>query len=220
MRQITVLYQDDYCAVFDKPSGSIVTPAPHQTQKTFTDIVNEQNACSGSVRLHPCHRLDKETSGVIIYGWGKQNQKQMMALFHEGKVSKTYIAVVKGRVEQRAGTVRSRIQDAYQRQYAARSLGKMAVTHYRVLKYYSGFTMLEVVPETGRTHQIRIHFAGMGYPILGERIYAFRKDFDIKFKRLALHCQRMAWPNPATGKTISIEAELPADIKMLLGKKE
>ncbi|HRZ40709.1 MAG TPA: pseudouridine synthase, partial [Candidatus Omnitrophota bacterium] len=77
MRQIKVLYQDEHCAVFDKPSGLIVTPAPHQDQKTLTDIVNDQYASEGSTRLHPCHRLDKETSGVIIYAWGKQNQQRI-----------------------------------------------------------------------------------------------------------------------------------------------
>jgi len=220
MRQIKVLYQDDCCVVFDKPSGLIVTPAPHQAENTLTYIVNQQCASAASMRLHPCHRLDKETSGAIIYGWGKQNQKQLMGLFYEGKVSKTYIAMVKGRVAQRQGTIRSRIQDTYQRYYAAKSPGKLAVTHYRVLKYHSGFTFLEVVPETGRTHQIRIHFARMGHPILGEGIYAFRKDFDAPFKRLALHCHRMSWPDPKTGKTVSVEAEIPPDLRKLLGRKE
>ncbi len=220
MRQIKVLYQDEHCAVFDKPSGLIVTPAPHQDQKTLTDIVNDQYASEGSARLHPCHRLDKETSGVIIYAWGKQNQQRMMSLFHEDKVSKKYIALVRGRVSEREGTLRSKIQDTYQRQYAARSSGKMAVTHFRVLKYCNGFTLIEARPQTGRTHQIRIHFARMGNPILGERIYAFRKDFDVRFKRLALHCCHMSWPDIKTGKNIAVEAEWPSDIKKMLGRKE
>jgi len=209
---ITVLYEDDQIVVFDKPCGFLVTPSPGKTKKVLTEIVNAQYMAGSECRLHPCHRLDEMTSGAIIYAKGKRSQKIVMDMFHQGRVEKVYVAFVKGRVKQSSGVIRRPVRDHYQKRFAAASRAKSAVTRYRVVDRGKGFTVVEARPETGRTNQIRIHFAETGHPILGERVYAFRKDFDVDMKRLALHCQSLGFVHPVTEKTISVASQMPGDM--------
>lgn len=211
MRSIPILYQDDQLIIFDKPAGLLVTPAPGKTHHILTDIVNEQ--CDGRVKLYPCHRLDKETSGAIVYAKGKQNQQKMRILFQqEETIEKVYIAFVKGRVKQRSATIRSTIKDHYQKRFANFSRAKLAITRYNVESYQRGFSVLKVMPKTGRTNQIRIHFADMGHPLLGERIYAFRKDFTVDMKRLALHCYSLKFKNPVTKQAVYAVSDVAEDM--------
>ena len=212
---IPVLYEDEQFVVFNKPSGVLVTPSPGKTKNILTEIVNVQYQVE-SMRLHPCHRLDLETSGVIIYAKGKRNQQTMMALFQHGDVEKIYVAFVKGRVKQTSGTLTGKIQDYHQKKFAAHSRAKSAVTAYKVIGYGKGFSIIQVKPETGRTNQIRIHFAQSGHPLLGERVYAFRKDFDVDMKRLALHASSVCFIHPITGKKILVKAGLSDDMKEFL----
>ena len=215
MKNIQILYEDEQFVVFDKPTGLLVTPAPGKDQKVFTDIVNEQYD-DGRGRLHPCHRLDQMTSGAIIYARGKNNQQCMREIFHDGDIQKTYFAFVKGRVKEKKGTIQSTIKDFHQKKFAGQSRGKLAITHYQVVSYEKGFTVVKVQPKTGRTNQIRIHFAEIGHPLLGERVYAFRRDFNVDMKRLALHSYALRFINPVTEKTISVVSEMPQDMKEFL----
>ncbi|MEW5895240.1 MAG: RluA family pseudouridine synthase [Candidatus Omnitrophota bacterium] len=215
MKKISILYDDGQFIIFNKPSGVLVTPAPGKTQNFLTRIVNEQYPHEG-LALHPCHRLDQSTSGVIVYAKGKKNQQLMMQLFQQGRVHKTYLAFVKGRLKQRSGTLAEKVQDYHQKKFSDKSRAKPASTRFQVMTYGKGFTIVKVVPETGRTNQIRIHFAHIGHPLLGERIYAMRRDFDIDMKRLALHAMHVSFNHPLTGKEVSVEAELPEDMKGFL----
>jgi len=209
--KIKVLYEDNYVIVFDKPSGTLVIPAPgHDNNATLTHVVNKQYASVQGYRLHPCHRLDKETSGVIIYAKGKKNQKMMRDIFHERGVKKKYIAFVKGHIKKKKGQVKSFIVAHPKAKLGKRR--KMAMTAYKVIREFRGFSMVEASPHTGRTHQIRIHFRQLGHPLLGERIYAYRKDFQVDFKRLALHAQAIAFKHPVMKKNISVRSQLPKDM--------
>ncbi len=209
---IKTIYEDDIVQVFDKPSGMLVTPSPKMKQPTLTDVVNKGLSSDEDFRLHPCHRLDKETSGLIIYAKGKKNQQLMMRMFQEKKIKKTYVAIVRGKLKRDQGTITQPVLSINERQE------KPAVTTYRVLRKHKTFSFLELRPLTGRQHQIRIHLKAIGHPVLGEEVYAFRKDFDIRFRRLALHAQKLEWRNPVTRATIKIASMLPDDMKNFLNQ--
>jgi len=210
---ISVLYEDDTIVLFDKPSGMLVTPTKNKTKNVLVDIVNQQHTKENAGKLHPCHRLDQGTSGVIIFAKGKKNQQLMMKLFQQGAVKKTYVAFVKGIVKNKTGVIKKYIQDSFQKRYAAKSRSKLAITKYQVVKYAKEFTVVEVEPETGRTNQIRIHFSQMGHPVLGERVYAFRKDFRVDMKRLALHCCQLSFRHPVSGKRVRVSTDWPESME-------
>jgi len=204
---IPIVYEDDYLLVLDKPPGLLVIPAPRKDSRTLTGILNEDLQKKGiSYRLHPCHRLDRETSGLIIYAKGKSIQKKMMEEFKLKKVNKTYIAFVAGAPFKLQSEIKKPIE------------GASALTKYKVIEKRKDFAIVEVNPLTGRTNQIRIHFKEIGHPILGETKYAFRRDFLIRHKRLCLHAQGLEFTHPVTKVILSLHADLPEDLKNFLDK--
>jgi RluA family pseudouridine synthase len=209
-RTIQVLYQDDQYIAFDKPPGLLVIPSPSSPKPTLTDIVNSGDA--RGFRLHPCHRLDRETSGVILFAKGKKHQQRMMGEFRKAAVKKRYIAFVRGRPAFPSGRISRPVSDHYEK-IRRRPVSRPAVTDYRVLASGSAFSVLEVFPRTGRTHQIRIHLRDFGHPLLGERLYAFGRDFPVKFPRLALHAAELRWRHPVQRAQIVITADLPRDMQ-------
>jgi len=216
-RTIDVLYEDDQLIVFDKPAGLLVIPSPNKEPHTLTSIVNTQCAQEGETRLHPCHRLDRETSGAIIYAKGKKNQQLMMQEFQRHRVKKQYIAFVRGKIKPPEGEIRGAVKDKHKQKYAARARAPEAVTRYRVKEVRRGYSVVEVYPLTGRTNQIRIHFKDIGHPLLGERVYAFGKDFEVKFRRVALHARQLIWYHPVLKKSITVESPLAKDMSEFLG---
>lgn len=194
--------------VADKPSGLLVIPTPKKEQRTLTSILNDDLKERGiTYRLHPCHRLDRETSGLIIYAKGKAVQKKMMQEFRSRRVKKAYIGFVQGALDKAQGEIKTPID------------GESALTRYKVVQKRRDFTVVEVTPVTGRTNQLRIHFKHLGHPIVGESKFAFRKDFKLRFKRLCLHAKSLEFRHPVTGKTISLSADLPVELKEFLNKE-
>ncbi len=191
---IPIIYEDEWLLVADKPSGLLTVPTPRNEQRTLTSILN----------LLPCHRLDRETSGLIIYAKDKGIQRKMMDEFRERKVRKTYLAFIRGEPYKNQGEIKNRIE------------GLSALTRYKVIEKRKDFTIVEVTPLTGRTNQIRIHFKQIGHPVLGETKYAFRRDFKIKAKRLMLHAAKLEFVHPATGKLLQLSSDLPDDLKKFL----
>jgi len=198
---------------FDKPSGLLVIPSPGKEAKTLTTLVNDQYTALEKWKLHPCHRLDKDTTGVILYAKGKKAQQQMMTLFHKRLVGKTYIALVHGELSERQGVFRKPVDGPRSRRSAKGQSGRSAETAYKVLKNKKDYSIVEVKPTTGRTNQIRIHFAQAGHPLLGERKFAFARDYKIKFNRTALHALVLDCIHPVTKKKITVRSELAKDIK-------
>ena len=221
---VRVLYEDDFFVVFDKPAGLLVIPSPKNEKFTLVNIVNAQYACGRQGKLHPCHRLDRGTSGAIIFARGKKNQQLMMQEFHKQAVKKKYIAFIRGRLDKQNGEMRSAVRSLPGHRYRATlpgtSRAKSAVTRYRVISVKGAFSVVEVSPETGRTNQIRIHFSERGHPLLGERVYAFGRDFPVKFRRLALHAGELIWRHPVYKKPIKVTSPLPEDMKKFLKKQE
>ncbi len=205
---IPVIYEDEYLMVVDKPAGLLTIPTPKGEKRTLTSILNDDAAeKKAAYRLHPCHRLDRETSGVIVYAKGKAAQKKMMDLFARRGVQKTYLAFVRGTPKPASGNITIPIEGAH------------AHTRYRTLQVKGGFSILEATLLTGRTNQLRIHCKAIGCPILGERRFAFRRDFTVKAKRLCLHAWRIAFRHPVSAQPLVLEAPLPEDMRALMERQ-
>ena len=203
---IPVVFEDEWLVVVDKPAGLLSIPTPANEKRTLTTILNNDLKKRGLLyRLHPCHRLDRETSGLIVYAKGKSIQKKMMDEFRERKVKKKYIAFVQGVMAKSQGEIKSPIEHLW------------AMTKYKVSQRKKDFTIVEVMPLTGRTNQIRIHFKAIGHPIVGETKYAFRKDFLLRAKRLCLHAQDLEFTHPVTKKVMRLSVDLPRDLNNFLG---
>lgn len=217
--ELKILYEDDYFVVFDKPAGLLVIPTPKKEKRTLIEIANNQNRAKGNnFNLHPCHRLDCDTSGAIIFAKGKCAQKAMMEIFKRAEVVKKYIALVHGRLKREQAELRTYIQDFEQRKYQRRTPPKLAITRYKVFQLKKNFSILEVQPITGRTNQIRIQFSEIGHPLVGERKYALARDYLIKFRRPALHAASIQWQHPFMKRSICVESPLPQDLKEFLNK--
>jgi len=214
---VSILYEDDEYIVFDKPSGLLVIPTPKKESKTLAALVNQQYTQQGhSTNLHPCHRIDRDTSGAIVFAKGKRAQKLLMDLFKQRVVEKKYIAFVQGRLRESAGEFCRPIREIRPRTYHHRGGSVPAITKYKVVKICKGFSIVEVQPVTGRTNQIRIHFSQAGHPLVGDRKYAFARDYAVKFRRTALHAAEIGWWNPISHQKISVKAGLAKDMEAFL----
>lgn len=214
---IEVLYEDDYYIVFNKPAGLLVIPTPKKEKRTLDSIVNEQYAApERSSNLHPCHRLDRDTSGVIVFAKGKSAQRLMMDVFKQRGINKKYVAFVRGVLKRDNGEIKRAVNDLDHRKFNKNSAAKLAITRYKVIERKDKFTVVDVELVTGRTNQIRIHFSQIGYPLIGERKYAKGSDCTVKFKRIALHASSLECINPVTKKKITVRAELPQDMKKIM----
>ncbi|MDO8489284.1 MAG: RluA family pseudouridine synthase [Candidatus Omnitrophota bacterium] len=206
---IPIVFEDDWLLVVDKPAGLLSVPTPKNESRTLTSILN-QDAQERKLgyHLHPCHRLDRETSGLVIYAKSKSIEEKMVDAFRNRKINKKYIAFVHGKLAHSQGTISSSIE------------GKSALTKYKVIQEKSNYSIVEVVPATGRTNQIRIHFKNIAHPLVGEDKFAFRKDFNLRFKRVCLHAQELELMHPVTQKPLSLRSELPLDLKKFLEEHE
>jgi len=216
-RPVVVLFEDDAVVVFNKPSGLLTVPSPRQERHTLATLVRDQYPQD---HLYPCHRLDRDTSGAILFAKGKDVRHAMEDAFRRRVVKKKYFAFARGHVRPDRGEISVPIKDFYEkRSRVGRSTpAHPALTRYRVIEVHDKFSLLEVEPVTGRTNQIRIHFAKIGHPLLGERLYAFGKDFPLKFRRVALHSHELAWPHPIDGRPCQVACELPDDMRVFLEK--
>lgn len=202
---IPLVYEDEWLVVVDKPAGLLSVPAPGKSSRTLTSILNDDLGSRGvGWRLHPCHRLDLATSGLMVYAKGKAIQQRMMEEFKQRRVAKTYVAFVHGHLPHDAGTIRYPIE------------GKSALTSYRVTHRLSDFSVIEAHPATGRTNQLRIHFMRLGHPIVGEDKFAFRRDFRLRAKRLCLHARDLEFSHPVTKKLVRLHAALPENLQQFL----
>ena|SRR3989344_3617321 len=219
-----ILYEDKEILVVNKPAGLLVHPAGKSKEKTLVDFLLKKYpeiknvgdpSAGGLTRPGIVHRLDKETSGVLIVAKTQRAFDFLKKQFQDRSIKKKYLALVWGKIKRERGMIDSPIgrsrNDARRRLSGHRADGKLreALTEYKVLKRGEKMTLLEVYPRTGRTHQIRVHLAGIGHPVVGDKLYApQRKDFS----RLALHAVSIKLKN-LTGKEIKIEAPIPSDLK-------
>lgn len=214
---VVVLFEDDAVVVFNKPSGLLTVPSPRQERHTLATLVQDQYP---QQHLYPCHRLDRDTSGAILFAKGKDIRQAMEDAFRRRAIKKRYLGFARGHVRPARGEISIPIKDFHEkRSRGGRNIpAHPALTRYRVIETHDKFSFVEVEPVTGRTNQIRIHFAKIGHPLLGERLYAFGKDFPLKFRRVALHSHELAWPHPIHGRPCHATCELPDDMRTFLEK--
>jgi len=212
-KRYRIVYEDEQLIVVDKPSGMLVIPTPKKETNTLTDLLNRELDGRGiQANAYPCHRLDRETSGLIVYAKGKSVQQMMMEEFRKRAVKKTYIAFVNGRTAKDFDIIKKRIYNRNKKRFDE------AVTKYKTIERREEFTIVEAEPVTGRTNQIRIHFKGIGHPLVGESVFAFRKDFKLKFKRAALHASYIRFTHPVTKASLDFSAPMPSDMEKLLNE--
>ena len=200
-----IIYEDESLFLVNKPSGLLTVQAPGSRAETLDGLVNKYfRGKKYETHAFLCHRLDRETSGVILLAKGRRAQRLMMELFKKRKIFKEYIAFVRGVPKQAKGVIRHRIN------------GQFAETHYQIVKNARVFSILRLHPITGRKNQIRLHLQKIGHPVLGDRRFNVGRLFPVKFKRTALHAARITFSHPVTGAKLSFAADLPSDMKELL----
>jgi 23S rRNA pseudouridine1911/1915/1917 synthase len=220
---LEVVYEDEDLLVVDKPAHLVVHPAPGHKSGTlanallarYPDLPVDEGGRPGIV-----HRLDKDTSGLLIVAKSERARGHLQAQFKEGQVNKVYLALVDGDVEPSSGVIDAPIgRDARNRKRMAVASrgGRQAVTEFRVLEHLRGFTLLEVRPRTGRTHQVRVHLAFAGHPIVGDRVYGHRKQ-SLDISRQFLHAHGLGFRLPSSGRQLELVSELPSDLAAVLEK--
>lgn len=208
-----VIFNDEYLVVVNKIAKILVQPSPKKEKITLTSLVAKELA----EPVFPCHRLDRETSGLIIYAKSRSTQNEMAQQFKRGEVKKKYLALVKDRLNKRKGLLDDYVIDKEGKRFGEKA--KRAKTIYRVLEEFPNFSVLDLEPLTGRTNQLRIQLAKIGCPILGERKYAFGKDFEVKFKRLALHAISLQFRHPISREKVNLRVDLAYDMKEFIEKR-
>ncbi|MFN7942870.1 MAG: RluA family pseudouridine synthase [Thermoanaerobaculia bacterium] len=225
---VTVRHADAEIAVVEKPSGLLTQPTVDKERDTLLSRVSSilERREGRRPYLAVVQRLDKLTSGLIVFVRNRRALASLQEQLLERRVEREYVAVVEGRLADEAGTVaRALAGDGTRRKRgvaAAGERGKTAVTHWRVLRRFPDATLVSAQLETGRTHQIRIHFAALGHSVVGDAVYrpADRPPFAYPFPRLALHARRLAFSHPADGRWLTFEMEPPGDFAALLARLE
>lgn len=222
---VEVLYEDDAVLAIDKPAGVVVHAGAGNHEGTLVNrLVHRFQSLSqvgGDLRPGIVHRLDKDTSGVLLVARTDASHRALAAQFAGRSVEKTYLALVHGRVRDETGRITKPItRDPVRRIRMTCSLGtgREALTEYRVLQRFEHFTYLQVRIGTGRTHQIRVHLASLGHPVAGDRIYGAPKQAESP--RLFLHAWRIAFESPATGQRVQVASPLPSDLQGWLSRLE
>jgi 23S rRNA pseudouridine1911/1915/1917 synthase len=223
---LRIVYEDEDILVVDKPAGMAVHPAPGHSAGTLVNALLAHapalSRAGGERRPGIVHRLDKDTSGLIIVAKNDEAHAALARQLKEREVKKTYIALVEGRLKQREGVIDAPLgrHPAQRKKQAVVEGGRAARTRYRVLREIDGRTLLEAYPETGRTHQIRVHFASIGHPVAGDRVYGRGRAAAPSLRRQFLHASRLAFRHPRTGERIELAAELPEDLRAVLAELE
>ena len=218
---VKIIYEDDDLLVIDKPAGLTVHPAPGHPSHTLVNAVlshlNEIEDDGEVTRPGIVHRLDKDTSGVMLVAKNNVALANLADQFKARTVKKTYITLVKGILRPDKGVIDAPIgRDSGDRKKMAvtgESRGRAARTNYRVIRYVGKNSLLEIMPETGRTHQIRVHLAAIGFAVFGDITYGKKSAF---LNRQFLHAHKIGFNLPATGKWVEFESPLPEDLEQAL----
>ena len=221
---IEVIYEDADIIVVNKPKGMVVHPANGNPDGTLVNAImdickDSLSGIGGEIRPGIVHRLDKDTSGLLIVAKNDMAHVKMSEQIKNHEVKKTYIALVRGVIKENEATIdmpigRSRTD---RKKMAVAKDGKNAVTHIKVLKRYDKYTLLEINIETGRTHQIRVHLSHIGYPIIGDYTYSNGKN-EFGVEGQCLHAKSLEFKHPITKKEMKLEAPLPKYFQDIINK--
>ena len=219
---IDIIYEDKDIIVVNKPKGMVVHPANGNPDGTLVNAImaickDSLSGIGGEIRPGIVHRLDKDTSGLLIVAKNDMAHVKMSEQIKNHEVKKTYIALVRGVVKENEATINMPIDRSKndRKKMAVSRDGKNAVTHIRVLKRYEKYTLLEINIETGRTHQIRVHLSHIGYPIIGDYTYSNGKN-EFGVVGQCLHAKCLEFKHPINGKEMVLEAPLPKYFKDII----
>ena len=218
---LAILYEDSDLLVIDKPAGITVYPAPGHPSHTLMNAVLSHcpgiSDIDGSVRPGIVHRLDKDTSGVMVVAKNKVAQLNLSAQLKSRRVLKKYLVLVKGHPSPEEGVIEAPIgrHPKDRKRMAVVPGGREARTLYRVKRRLDGYTLVEATLQTGRTHQIRVHFSRMGWPVAGDPVYGMRTPH---LQRQFVHAFLLGFRLPSTGEYVEFQSELPADLEEALEK--
>ena len=219
---VDVLYEDKDVVAINKPAGLVVHAGAGAFSGTLVNRLvhrfGELSKAGGEVRPGIVHRLDKDTSGVLLVARNDAAHRNLAAQFASRTVEKVYIALVRGVVKDGHGRITAPIarDPVHRTRMTARlGTGRTALTEYRVLRRFAKFTLLEVRIGTGRTHQIRVHLSSIGHPVVGDRLYGApaRVEGRPPLSRFLLHARRIRFLSPSTGQAITVEAPLPGEFE-------
>lgn len=216
---IDIIYEDDDIIVVNKPKGLVVHPANGNPDGTLVNAImaickDSLSGIGGELRPGIIHRLDKDTSGLLIVAKNDRAHINMSEQIKDRKVKKTYIALVRGTITENEATINMPIGRSTKdrKKMAVTKNGKEAITHFKVLNRYTtskaSYTLLEIKIDTGRTHQIRVHMAEIGHPVVGDMVYSNGKN-EFGVIGQCLHAKKLEFCHPITGKEMSFEAPLP-----------
>ena len=214
---LSVLYEDHDIIVVDKPRGMVVHPAAGISSGTLVNALlfhcRDLSGINGALRPGIVHRLDKDTSGVMVAAKNDAAHLDLAEQIRTKSAQRTYLAVVHGNIREEAGTIKGAIgrhPTDRQRMAIVREHGKEAVTHFRVRERFGAYTLIECRLETGRTHQIRVHMTSIGHPLVNDPKYGPRKT-PFAIKGQALHSRSLTLRHPASGEQMTFEAPIPED---------
>ena len=212
---VDVVYEDKDIIVVNKPKGMVVHPANGNPDGTLVNAIlamckDSLSGIGGEIRPGIVHRLDKDTSGLLIIAKNNEAHMKMSKQIQDRLVTKKYIALIRGVVKDDEATIdmpiaRSKVD---RKKMAVDKDGKQAVTHFKVIKRYRGYTLLGIKIDTGRTHQIRVHMTKIGYPVVGDMVYSNGKN-EFGIEGQMLHAKSLEFSHPITGKKMHLEAPLP-----------
>ncbi len=239
---LDIVFEDEYLAVINKPAGMVVHPGAGVTGGTLANAISchfkfqiadsrsktESGIWNLESRIGIVHRLDKDTSGLIVVAKDEQTAEELSRQFHDREVGKSYVALVHGAPEQNSGKIDAPIaRDSYNRtKMAVAKCGRNALSLWKVRQRYGKFTLLDVEIKTGRTHQIRVHLASINHPVVGDATYNAGRDNTIAdtsirqavqdLGRFFLHAERLAFTHPKTGQRLEFTQDLPNKLKGFL----
>jgi len=221
---IEIIYEDTDIIVVNKPKGMVVHPANGNPDGTLVNAImaickDSLSGIGGEIRPGIVHRLDKDTSGLLIVAKNDKAHVNMSEKIKNHEVKKTYIALVRGCVKENEATIDMPIgrSNSDRKKMAVNKNGKNAVTHIKVLKRYDKYTLLEINIETGRTHQIRVHLSHIGFPVIGDYIYSNGKN-EFGVVGQCLHAKELEFKHPISGDEMKLQAPLPEYFEDILKK--
>lgn len=222
---LDIVYEDDHLLVVNKPKGMVVHPAPGNPDGTLVNALlwhckGSLSGIGGEIRPGIVHRIDKDTSGLLIAAKNDFAHRALAAQLKDHTLARTYACIVCGNIREDSGTIDAPIgRDPADRKRmcVTKKDGREAVTHWRVLERFAGYTLLECRLETGRTHQIRVHLAWRSHPILGDTVYGHKKP-ELGVDTQCLHARELTFVHPRTGEHVTVGCELPEYFQELLRK--
>ncbi|EKD52214.1 MAG: ribosomal large subunit pseudouridine synthase D [uncultured bacterium] len=221
-----LIFEDEWILVVDKKAGYLTVPTDHREPNTVVGALCQYMSLGKPKRrlVSIVHRLDRDTSGLLVFAKNEKIAQQIKAQFENRKPLREYLAIVRGRLDSPTGTFKSFLAtDKGLNQYSTQDKGdgKLAITHYKIKQVYKDTTLVAVTLETGRRNQIRVHFAEQGHPVLGDvRYEADRASHPRwKAKRLALHAGLLGFKHPVTGKDVVFRSKTPEEFEIFAGQK-